>query len=214
MNAQITIQVLIAAGIHPTQAKQFADPISAAMALFAIDTPARIAPFIGQTAVESNLFQALEENLHYSSAQRLCEVWPSHFTSLAAAVPYVGNPRLLANYVYANKNGNGDIASGDGWTFRARGLIDTTGRGNYLTIAQIAQRPYIDHPELLAQPSDACLSAAAFWQSRNLNALADAGSIDAITRAVNGPAMLQAARRREIADAVNRALTNQLGAPA
>jgi putative chitinase len=206
MTVRITAQALQAAGIHPTQANAFADPLSAACALFAIDSPARIGSFIGQAAVESALFCQLEENLWYSTPERLCAVWPSHFASIAAAVPYVGNPSLLANYVYAGRNGNGDIASGDGSAFRGRGLIGITGRANYLTIAQIAERPYIDHPELLAQPSDACLSAAAFWQSRNLNALADAGSIDAITRAVNGPAMLQADQRRTIAAQVSLAL--------
>lgn len=206
MTVQITTQALIAAGAHPTQAKAFADPLAAACALFWINTPARIGAFVGQVAVESAMFRELEENLHYSTPARLCDVWPSRFTSPAEASAFCGNPQALANRIYAGRLGNGDEASGDGWRYRGRGLIQITGRANYTAMEHVTGRPYVEQPELLAQPSDACLSAAAFWNLHGLNVFADAWNIEAITHSVNGPAMLQLALRRQISEGVSRAL--------
>lgn len=148
-----------------------------AMDLFDVSTPHRVAAFLAQIAHESDEFRRLVENLNYT-AKRLMQVWPKRFTSLAKARRYERQPKKLANYVYANRLGNGDEASGDGWRFRGRGLLQITGRGNYRATAQALALPLEDSPELLEQPGVAALSAAQFWKSRGLNELADDRNTD------------------------------------
>lgn len=196
----ITTAQLIAAGIGPTQAKLFADPLTAACKRFDIDSSARIAAFVGQCMVESGLFVHTEENMFYSDPARLASIFKGVFHGSAAeAVSYTKNPQKCGNHVYANRAdlGNGDEASGDGWNYRGRGVIQLTGKAAYRNAAIALGHDYVVHPELLAQPEDACLSAAWFWHSKNLNSLADANAIDAITRAVNGTAMLEAPLRKQ-----------------
>ena len=201
----ISVAQLIAAGIQPTQARLFADPLSAACALFNIDTPARIGAFLGQCRVESADFTRLEENLYYTTPERIRQVFPSRVTSMQQASLLVRKPQDLANCVYAGRNGNGDQMSGDGYRFRGRGLIQLTGRANYTLAATGTGRPYLINPDLVAQPSDACMAAAFYWNSNALNALADAQNTDAITLRVNGSAMLHADRRRQYAEDAQRA---------
>jgi putative chitinase len=100
-----------------------------------ISTARCVAAFLGQCSAESGGFRTLEENLNYT-AGRLCQVWPSRFPNEAAATVCAGNPEHLANTVYANRLGNGDAATGDGWRFRGRGLIQITGRAAYQSFAQ------------------------------------------------------------------------------
>lgn len=200
----ITVAQLVAAGIGPTQARAFADPLSAACALFDISTPARIAAFIAQAAHESMKFTRLEENLYYTTPERI-KAFFSKVRSLEHASKLARNPEALANTVYANRLGNGDEASGDGFRYRGRGLFHLTGRANY-TLAMVAlNRHYVANPDLVAQPSDACLTAAHYWTSRNLNPLADSWQIDEITRSINGPAMLGAAERQQMSEEAMRA---------
>jgi putative chitinase len=184
------IQTLIAAGINATQARLYAEPLKAAMALHAIDTPARQSAFIAQAMLETMRFTRMEENLFYTTPSRIAAVWPSRFKTAQAAEPYARNPQKLANLVYANRNGNGDEASGDGWRYRGRGIFQLTGKANYAAAARGLNRPYLTQPDLVAEPSDACLTAAWYWNSRNCSALADNGDMVGITRAINGPAML------------------------
>lgn len=193
----ITIASLIAAGIPPTQARTFADPLAKACARFSINTPARVAGFLAQCRVESSDFTTLEEGLYYTTPERVRAVFPSRVPSLADAATLCRNPQRLANRVYAGKIGNGDEASGDGWRFRGRGLKQLTGRANYAEAQRALGRSYLTNPDLVAQPDDACLTAAWFWNSAKGNLLADSAQWDVITRAVNGPAMLQADRRRQ-----------------
>jgi putative chitinase len=110
----------------------------------------------------------------------------------------VGKPQDLANIAYGNRNGNGDQASGDGWRYRGRGCIQLTGRNNYTAAALKCSEPYLDQPDLVATPGDACLTAGWFWDRNSLNRLADAGDIDGITRGVNGSAMAGAQERRQL----------------
>jgi putative chitinase len=190
------IDYLIAVGVSPTQARLFADPLRAAMELHDIGTPRRQAAFIAQCMIESARFTRLEENLFYTTPARIRMVWPSRFKAAYEAEPYARNPKALANRVYAGRNGNGDEASGDGWRYRGRGLFQLTGRANYEQAGLALGRPYVATPDAVAQPSDACLTAAWFWHSRGCNQMVDDGAFDATTRAINGPAMLHAAERR------------------
>lgn len=197
---------LIACGISPTAARRFADPLAAACQKFGINTPARLAAFIGQCRVESADFTQLEEGLYYRDAERLLKIFPSRVKSLAQAQTLIRNPQGLANAVYASRLGNGDEASGDGWRYRGRGLKQLTGKANYAEAEIATGRPYVSQPDLAAQDPDACLTAAWFWHKMGCSQLADSGQIEEITRRVNGPAMLKAADRRSYADAALREL--------
>lgn len=191
---------LIDAGVHPTQAKAFAEPLSAACALFAIDSPVRIAAFLSQAVHESRGLTQLEENLNYSTPERVRQMFPTRVPSLAEAAKLCRNPRALANRVYSQRLGNGDEASGDGWRFRGRGLFQLTGRHNYADAALELTRPYINNPDLVAEPSDACLTAAWYWHCNKLNLLADASNIKGITWAINGPALAGLGERQQLFD--------------
>jgi len=195
----IDVARLIAAGISPTQAKAFAAPLSKACERFKINTPARISAFVAQCAHESGGFSKLEESLYYTTPERIRAIWPVRVPSLADAATLTRQPQKLANVVYANRNGNGNTASGDGWAFRGRGLIQVTGRANYaaMTAAIADDNDFESVPDLLAQPDWACMSAAAWWAMHGCNELADSSQIDALTRVINGPAMAGAMDRRE-----------------
>ncbi|AWI53225.1 glycoside hydrolase family 19 [Aquabacterium olei] len=196
MGFALTLDHLLASGVPPTLAKRMVDPLRAACALHAIDTKGRLAAFLGQAIVESSGFVRLDEVLTYSSAQRILDLFPSRVKTLAQAQSLVRKPVAFANCVYAGKNGNGDEASGDGYRFHGRGIFQLTGRAWYERAGRELGRPYLEQPDLLLQPSDACLSAAWYWKVCGCNELADARQLDAITKAINGPAMDQAARRR------------------
>lgn len=170
----------------------WASVLNEAMARFGITTRDREAAFLAQVAHESNDCRRLDENLHYSAA-RLVAVWPKRFPTIEIARAYEGKPERLADYVYANRLGNGSVESGDGWRYRGRGLLQITGRENYRLTGAALGIDLDAHPEMLAQPFVAAQAAAQFWSSRGLNALADniAGDdADAdfvrITVAING----------------------------
>jgi putative chitinase len=146
--------------------------LNEAMIRFEINSPARVAAFLAQVAHESGELRRLVENLSYT-AKRLVDVWPKRFPTLAQAQPFERQPERLANRVYANRLGNGDEASGDGWRFRGRGLLQITGRGNYRSCGAALGLPLEGQPELLETPVPAAAAAAQFWKSRGLNELAD-----------------------------------------
>lgn len=168
------------------RARAFIDPINAAMSEFSIDTPAREAAFLAQSAHESAQLRDLVENLNYS-ADRLIEIFRRRFT-LADASEYARKPERIANRVYAQRLGNGDETSGDGWRFRGRGIFQITGRANYSACSKslFGDDRLVESPELLEQPEGACRSAAWFWQSRELNQWADSGDIKTLTLRING----------------------------
>lgn len=198
---------LIAAGVGPTQAANFVQPLNEACARFDITTPARIAAFLGQCMVESGSLVHTEENLYYSDPARIALIFHSHFATAAAAMAYAKNPAKLGARVYAGFNGNGDESSGDGYTYRGRGLLQITGKDAYADAANGLAHDYVGCPSLVALPADACLTAGWYWHSHKLNLLADAGNVDAITRAINGSAMLEKALRRQYTQQALDALT-------
>jgi putative chitinase len=186
---KVDIPALIACGVSPTQARIWADPLGQAMERFHIDSKVRIAAFIAQVAHESMNFTHTEENLYYTRPERIHAIWPSRVPTLADATTLARNPRALANRVYANRIGNGDEASGDGWRYRGRGLIQLTGRANYLRAKNALGFDYVANPDLVAQPEHAAITACWFWDDAGGNELADGSQIDALTRRINGPAM-------------------------
>ncbi|WEJ72842.1 glycoside hydrolase family 19 protein [Pseudomonas sp. PSE14] len=168
----------------------FLPALDAAMGEFGIDAPPRAAAFLAQIGHESAQLSRCVESLTYS-AQRLAAVWPRRFrsadgspTALAREIAY--QPERIANIVYAGRNGNGDEASGDGWRFRGRGLLQVTGRSNYRAVGEGLAQPFVARPQLLGEPRWACRSAAWWWQRHGLNELADSGRFEEITRTING----------------------------
>lgn len=192
----ITLPALIACGVAPTQARIFAEPLDRALKQFDITTKPRIAAFIAQTAHESANFTRTEESLYYSTPERVQKMWPRRVSSLADAASLCRHPQRLANRVYANRLGNGDEASGDGWRYRGRGLIQLTGRSNYHFASDALGANYVSEPDAVAQPDGACMTAGWFWSSIHGNELADSMQIDELTRRINGPGMVGADDRR------------------
>ena len=150
-----------------------------------INTPQRVSAFIAQCAHESGEFRFLKENLNYR-AESLVRVWPRHFPNIDIAKQYAKKPEKIANKAYANRMGNGDESSGDGWKFIGRGLIQLTGRNNYQAFADSIETDIEDIPEYLQTFEGAVQSACWFWETNNLNRWADTGDIKEMTRRING----------------------------
>ncbi|MCZ8310959.1 MAG: glycoside hydrolase family 19 protein [Magnetospirillum sp.] len=178
---------IAAAGGNALACTTFAGPLAVACKRFDILTRLRLAHFVAQLGHESGGFSRVEENLNYT-AVRIREVWGERFATNAMAEPYARNPIALANLVYASRNGNGPVASGDGWTYRGRGLIQLTGRRNYRAAGAALGIPLEADPEQARSPWNAGLIAGWFWQQAKCNAHADKGEagLAAVTRAING----------------------------
>ena len=152
---------------------------------YEINTPQRIAAFVAQCAHESGGFRFVKENLNYKAAS-LRKIFGKYFADDAIAAAYANKPEMIANRVYANRMGNGDEASGDGYRYCGRGLIQLTGKDNYTFFAGSMSISEADAAEYLATFEGACQSACWFWEQNNLNRFADAGDIKGLTRAING----------------------------
>jgi putative chitinase len=160
--------------------------INAKLAEFKIDTPLRVAHFIAQIAHESGSFRYRKENLNYS-ANALKGVFGKYFGSNEIADEYARKPEKIANIVYANRMGNGDTDSGDGWNYRGRGLIQLTGRDNYARCGADTGADIESDPDLLAEDADTAVAAACwYWQTNKLNIHADEDDIKKVTRKING----------------------------
>lgn len=194
MNIQDSLTKL--KGIIPdsvlTETAQIADK-------FGINTNLRLAHFLAQCAHESIGFKALRENLSYSDPNRIVEIFKHDIDSnhnrviepseLAKAKSLAKNPAALANFVYANQNGNGNEPSGDGYNFRGRGYIQLTGRVNYAAFSKFINEDCVAQPDLVATKYPLA-SAAFFFNNKNLWKICDKGADDAtivkVTQAVNG----------------------------
>jgi putative chitinase len=150
-----------------------------------INTPQRIAAFLAQCAHESGGFKAIKENLNYK-AESLLKVFPKYFKDAATANAYAHNQEKIANRVYASRMGNGDEASGDGFRYCGRGLIQLTGKANYQSFADSLEMAVTDVPAYLATFEGAVQSACWFWENNNLNQYADKGDIVTMTKKING----------------------------
>ncbi|UVL53929.1 glycoside hydrolase family 19 protein [Pseudomonas sp. B21-035] len=159
----------------------FLPALNRAMARYKVDSPVRVAAFLAQTGHESGQLRNLVENLNYS-AEALVRTWPGRFTATSAAV-CARQPEKIANIVYSGRMGN--TRPGDGWRYRGRGLIQLTGRSNYVAAGAGLGLPLEDNPELLEQPENAAMSAAWWWSIHGLNELADAGRFQDIGSVIN-----------------------------
>ena len=176
--------------------KAFVNAFNQYSEMFELNTKMRVAHFLGQCAHESAELNAVEENLNYS-ADALRRVFGKYFKTPSEAAAYARKPQQIANRVYANRMGNGSEASGDGWKYRGRGIVQLTGKQNYKAYQNsgYCNGDLLSHPEWLAQYPGALKSAMWFWKANGLNAIADSddGSkitgdkiCEKITRRVNG----------------------------
>ncbi len=183
----MTIQELQAKVPHEnwTFLAPYLPAINTQLATFGINTPLREAHFLAQVFHESGGFRFTVENLNYS-ANGLFNTFRKYFPTIALAQHFAHQSQSIANKVYADRLGNGNEASGDGFKFRGRGLIQLTGKTNYQAFGLAAGQDFITHPELVGQAPWALLSAAWFWQNNNISKLADADNVVGVTKAING----------------------------
>lgn len=153
-----------------------------------IDEPLRLAHFLAQLAHESGNFTAVVEKLNYSS-DGLLKTFPKYFKDKATADQYARNPQKIGSRVYANRMGNGDEASGDGFKFRGRGYLQLTGKNNYKAFSAFIGQDCVADPTLVANryPMD---SAVWFFDVNKIWDICDKGAgedvVKAVTRKVNG----------------------------
>jgi len=173
----------------PTSYQNYAQPyfehIEQVMTSNSIDTSLRKAHFLAQVSEESQWFKYNKENLNYSD-KALRSVFGKYFPTQELATSYARQPEKIANRVYANRMGNGDESSGDGWKYRGRGLIELTGKQNYQKYGLARNIDVLSTPEKLSEPYYAIDSAVWFWNSHSLNKYADQDDILTITKRING----------------------------
>lgn len=168
--------------------QQVLDQLPQVMDSFNINTPLRLAHFLGQVSHESQNFTKTEENLNYSATQ-LFKTFPTHFKSNLDAFPFANHPEAIANHVYCNRMGNSTESSGDGWKYRGRGYLQTTGKYEYIILGKFLKTDLVNSPDLLTS-SLALSSAAYFFMSNGLLPLSDEGMtleiVTLITHKING----------------------------
>jgi len=166
-------------------ADTWADALDETCERFEINDPFRIAGFLSQVAHESSGFKFVVENLNYSTVG-LMRVWPTRFKTEEIASAYARKPESIANRVYADRMGNRNEGSGDGWKYIGRGLMQLTGRNNYTAYATKCGNDAVNHPEIVEEPKYASESAGWFWNVNRLNALADKQDVVGMTKRING----------------------------
>ncbi len=152
---------------------------------YEINTPLRVAHFVAQCAHESGNFVFIKENLNYKAVS-LQKTFAKYFPTAELAQQYANKPERIANRVYAKRMGNGDEASGDGYRYCGRGLIQLTGKDNYTFFAGSLGISVEEASEYLATFEGAAQSACWFWEQNNLNRFADANDVKGLTKAING----------------------------
>lgn len=166
-------------------AKMVVTAIRPAIAKYDLSTINRLAAFVAQTAHESGMFHYKAENLNYSAAA-LHKVFGKYFPTQALAESYARKPEKIANRVYANRMGNGDEASGDGWTYRGRGWLQITGFSNVSNFAFSLGKPIAEAVAYLDTDEGGFMGAGWFWEKNHLNDIADKNDIVTISKRING----------------------------
>jgi putative chitinase len=163
----------------------FVQPLNKTCIKYQVDTVNRLASFLAQVGHESAGFIYTQENLNYSQ-QGLVNTFPKYFPTQAIAAAYARKPEKIANHVYANRMGNGPEASGDGWRYRGRGLIQLTGKANIAAFAADMEMKISDALDYLDTMEGATMSAGWYWGRNNLNQWADRGDITRQSKIING----------------------------
>lgn len=208
LNSSIDENLLKIAAPTGSDLGNWVDPIQKTFQKFNITTIRQIACFLAQAAHESSDFNHLDESLSYS-AQRLMQVWPSRFPNSDIAQKYAHNPQALGNHVYANRLGNGDEASGDGYKFRGGGLFQLTGRSNYGAFGQSVDMSADEAADYVRTKEGAAMSAGWFFDKNGLDKLAETPGVEDDTRAINGGEIGLADRRAKFNSLVIELLRRQ-----
>lgn len=172
---------------HCEEPEEWCELISSELPSHGFETKRQVAAFLAQTAHESADYNTLAENLNYS-ADRLKVVFPKYFRNFSPSQmqQYHRNPQAIANVVYANRMGNGDTSSGDGYSFRGRGVLQVTGKSSYMHCSEYlfgADTILLDDPDLLLTKPNALGSALWYW---NLNDLLSVDNFTLLTKKING----------------------------
>lgn len=183
LNAQQWERILTACGVDYNEASSWSHTFSEGIneETFSLGALAELPDFLGNILHESNMLTRLEENLYYTRPERLMQVWPKRFPTLALAKQYVRSPQKLADYVYGNRLGN---INGDGWTYRGSGLIMVTGLYNFQLVEDATGLPVVAHPDMLRSPDTALEVAIAWWEAKVPDEAM--GNRVRVRRAVNG----------------------------
>jgi len=194
---ELTIDILVEClpDAKRSNLEKFVEGFNETFEHFDISTPERMAMFIAQTAHESGNFATTSENLFYS-AKGLNGTFKKYFSTVAVAEPYAKKPEKIANRVYCNRMGNGDEASGEGYKYRGRGIIQLTGKDNYTHCGNALELDLLTDPDSVADNPVAVLSAGWFWDTRKLNTWADKGDVLTVTKKINGGTIGLADRKK------------------
>ena len=163
---------------------EWSEPLTTTFTTFGMNDARKMAAFIGQCSHECNHFKTLEENLNYRP-ETLQKLFGHKFKPEEIAI-YAHHPEKIANRIYANRMGNRDESSGDGWAWHGRGCIQLTGHDNYWHFGQAVGQDFVKNPQLVATPMYAALSAGWFWKTHGCNELAEAQNWEGLTRRING----------------------------
>ena len=177
----ITAEQLQQLGISP----EWVDPLNDAFNRFGLDKTQEQACFLGQFSHESNHFKVLSENLNYR-AETLMQLWPKRFPSAEIAASYARQPEKIANYIYANRMGNRDEKSGDGWRYRGSGICQLTGHDNFYHAGKAIGVDLVVNPDLARTVKYAAPIAGWFWQAHNCDKYANAEDYNGLTKVING----------------------------
>ena len=181
--------------LAPARAELFASVLDDELARGDITNGRRIRHFLAQVMLETGGLRGLVESTNYTNPQRLDQLFKNVQGVEHARRLIEQGPEAIGNTIYANKNGNGGVTSGDGFRYRGRGLLQVTGRANYRALGQLIGMPLEDDPEQLGQPQPATQAAVSFWKMRDINRAADADDVGSVTFLVNGPAQLHLKER-------------------
>ena len=169
-----------------TKCEEWYETMKVALPLYEINTIERVAGFIAQCGHESRNFTVYSENLNYS-ASALNRIFPKYFARAGrSAQQYHRQPERIANVIYANRMGNGDPHSGDGWRYRGGGLIQLTGKNNYTAFAEDTKIPLEDAIDYVRTLEGALVSACWFWDKNGINKHCDRQDIVTMTKRING----------------------------
>ena len=176
--------ILLNVGVRPSFIQRYSVELEKSMILYQIDNKNQQSMFLAQILHESAMLSRVIENLNYSELG-LLKVFKKYFDRNTAK-RYARNPERIANRVYANRMGNGNEDSGDGWKFRGRGLIQLTGKDNYADCGKGLGVNLLSNPDYLIAPVGATRSAAWFWKDKKLFHSANKGDIETNTKLING----------------------------
>lgn len=153
---------------------------------YGINTPLRLQHFWSQVDAESAI-KPIRESLHYTTIKGLRDTFKTPFKGKSDAFvsQYLKNSIKCANYVYANRGGNDNEASGDGYKFRGGGMLMVTFKDGYRKLSEDTGIDFTKNPDLILEEANSLISALNYWKNNNLNKYADLDDIDSISDIIN-----------------------------